>query len=184
MSHLLNFEEIYEQNKRMVYNLALSYLQNHEDAQEVAQDVFVTVYQSVKNFNHQSRISTWIYRIAINKSLDFIRFKNRKKRFAFFSCIFYESGEVKYESIGFNHPGVELENKEALENIFAHINRLPEKQKTALILSKIEKLPQTEIAEIMNLSAKAVESLLGRAKENLLKKLNAQRRIINRMNVE
>ncbi len=157
----------------MVYNLALNYLQNHEDAQEVTQDVFVAVHQAMTDFKQASKYSTWIYRIAINKSLDFLRAKNRKKRFAFFSSLFHEdSGEVKYESIGFDHPGVQLENKEALENIFRHINLLPENQKTALILSKIEKLPQLEVAEIMNLSAKAVESLLARAKENLYKKLN------------
>ncbi|MCX6183344.1 MAG: RNA polymerase sigma factor [Bacteroidetes bacterium] len=172
----MNFEALYHQHKRMVYNLALSYLQNHEDAQEVTQDVFVSVHQSIEGFNKQSTFSTWIYRITINKALDFIRAKNRKKRFAFFSSLFHEnSGEVKYESVGFDHPGVELENKEALENIFAQINTLPENQKTALILSKIEKLSQVEVAEIMNLSAKAVESLLGRAKENLMKKLNERR---------
>jgi RNA polymerase sigma factor (sigma-70 family) len=167
----LKFEEIYEQHKRMVYNLALQYLQNHEDAQEVTQDVFVSIHQSLEDFESKSKLSTWIYRISINKSLDFIRAKNRKKRFAFFSSLFHEDGEVKYESIGFDHPGVQLENKEALENIFSHINLLPENQKTALILSKIEKLSQVEVAEIMSLSTKAVESLLARAKEALYKKI-------------
>ena len=63
----VNFEEVYNKNKDMVYNLALNYVQNTEDAQDIAQDVFVTVYQSVNSFQGTASISTWIYRITINK---------------------------------------------------------------------------------------------------------------------
>ena len=65
-----------------------------------------------------------------------------------------------------------LEQKESLKILFGHINDLPSNQKTALILSKIEQQSQKEIAQIMNISSKAVESLIQRAKENLLKKIN------------
>jgi len=59
----------------MVYNLALHYVQNIQDAEEITQDVFVSVYQSLAKFKESSTISTWIYRIAINKSLDYIKSK-------------------------------------------------------------------------------------------------------------
>ena len=75
--------------------------------------------------------------------------------------------ENTFQPANFNHPGVELEQKEAMEKIFACINKLPEQQKTALILLKIEQLPGREVAEIMQLSEKAVESLFSRAKKNL-----------------
>ena len=76
-------EHIYFQYNKRVYNTVLSYVQNIEDAEEITQDVFLEVYRSSENFKGESSLSTWIYRIAINKCLDFIKYKNRKKRFAF-----------------------------------------------------------------------------------------------------
>jgi RNA polymerase sigma-70 factor (ECF subfamily) len=167
------FEQLYHNHKNLVFNLALQYVQNYEDAQEITQDVFVSVYQSIEKFKEQSAVTTWIYRITINKSLDFIKTKQRKKRFGLITSLFQDdTNELKYDTPTFDHPGVQLENKEAIENIFEHINKLPDNQKTALLLSKIEHKTQTEIAEIMNLSTKAVESLIQRAKTNLSAKLS------------
>jgi len=154
----------------MVFNLALNYLQNKEDAEEVTQDVFIAVHKSLNKFRGESQINTWIYRITINKCLDFIKAKKRKKRFSFFTQINeYSVSNNLYRNHVFDHPGVLLEEKEALEILFNHINRLPSKQKTALILSKLEQKKQKEIAEIMQTSTKAVESLIQRAKINLKK---------------
>ncbi len=167
------FEQLYHAHKRLVFNLALQYVQCVEDAEEIAQDVFLAVHQSIDSFHQHAKLTTWLYRITINKSLDFIKAKKRKKRFGIFTSIFFEnSNDIKHERPTFDHPGVQLESKEALEIIFLHLNQLPDKQKTALILSKIEQKPQAEIAEIMDLSVKAVESLLQRAKKNLLHKLS------------
>lgn len=169
----MDFEKIYVTYSSMVYNLALQYVQNIEDAQEITQDVFVAIHESLEGFNKQAQLTTWIYRITINKSLDFIKFRKRKKRFGFISSLFFDdSNELKHDVPTFDHPGVLIENKEATELIFRYINGLPELQKTALILSKIEHKPQTEIAEILNISVKAVESLIQRAKTNVLKKLD------------
>jgi len=170
----VKFEEIYKQFSKLVFNLALQYVQNTEDAEEITQDVFLTVHQSLKLFQQNSEIQTWIYRIAINKSLDFIKAKNRKKRFAFITSLFHDDGnELKNLGHNFNHPGILLEQKEALKSLFQQINALPYNQKTALILSKLEQKSQKEVAEIMKLSIKAVESLLQRAKTNLAKKINS-----------
>lgn len=170
----MNFESLYEEHKKLVYNLALQYVQNHEDAQEISQDVFVAIYQSFNNFNHDSKISTWIYRITINKSLDYMRARKRKKRFGFLTSLFFEdSNELKHDLPYFEHPGVALEHKETLQHLFKRINQLPENQRTALILHKIEEKSQAEVAEIMEISPKAVESLIQRAKANLLKKSDA-----------
>lgn len=167
------FEQLYHSYKNLVFNLALQYVQNVSDAEEITQDVFLTVYKKLNTFKQEASFSTWIYRITINKSLDFLKAKKRQKRFAFFTTLFFENGEEKkYANQSFNHPGIELENKEAIEKIFSCINQLPDNQKTALILSKIEQKSQIEIAEIMGLSPKAVESLVQRAKVNLSKMLN------------
>lgn len=169
----MTFEDIYHAHKKLVFNLALQYVQNYEDAEEITQDVFVSIHQSIDSFNEQAQLKTWVYRITINKSLDFVKAKQRKKRFGFLTSLFYnDSNDIKHDTPHFNHPGIQLEHKEALENLFIQINQLPDNQKTALILSKIEQKTQVEIAEVMNLSPKAVESLVQRAKTNLSKKLN------------
>jgi RNA polymerase sigma-70 factor (ECF subfamily) len=72
----------------------------------------------------------------------------------------------------FNHPGVQLEQKEATQAIFAAINALPEQQKNVIILAKIERLSHQQIAEILNISISALESLLSRAKANITKSLS------------
>jgi len=108
-----------------------------------------------------------IYRIAINQSLDFLKAQKSLKRWSFFSALSLNNENTKIEIPNFNHPGVELEQKEALEFIFKAINQLPENQKTVLILLKIEQNSQAQTAEIMDLSTKAVESLFNRAKKNL-----------------
>lgn len=169
----MQFSEIYKQNKDLVFNLALQYLQNHEDAEEITQDVFVSMHRSLGSFKHNSSLSTWLYRITINKSLDHIKARQRKKRFAFILGLFGDNNlEIKFDRPVFDHPGVLLEQKEAMSRLFAMINELPDNQKTALILNKIEQKSNAEISEIMNLGSKAVESLIQRAKTNLSKKID------------
>ena len=82
-----------------------------------------------------------------------------------------ESGTLLHEHPDFEHPGIKLEQKESARLLFAAIRSLPERQKTVFVLAHIEELPQKEIADIMDLSVKGVESLLQRAKINLRKKL-------------
>ncbi len=152
-----------------MYNLALQYVQNIEDAEEITQDVFLSIYQSIEGFREESKLSTWIYKITINKSIDLINKRKRKKRFAFLTSLFNsEDNDLINEPAHFNHPGVQLENKEALQKLFELINQLPQKQH---YITKIEQKSLIETAKIMELSPKAVESLLHRAKVNLQKKL-------------
>lgn len=163
----LRFEEIYEAHKDMVFNLCLNYLQNQQEAEEAAQDVFVKVHEKRTGFQGQSSLKTWVYRIAINHCLDVLKARKRQKRFGFFQSLFGGEGSVEREVPDFNHPGVQLEDKEALEALYQKINGLPENQKTAILLKYLDDLPQKEIADIMQLSVKAVESLLMRGKQNL-----------------
>ena len=168
----MNLESIYQEHKALVYNLALNYVQNIQDAEEITQDVFFAVYENLDNFREDSKVATWLYRITINKSLDFLKAKKAQKRFAFITSIFNpDSGKLIHDPAHFDQPGVLVERKEELARIFACINELSSNQKTALILSKIEKVSQKEIAEIMTLNIKAVESLINRAKNNLKQKL-------------
>ena len=160
------FAAIYNEYKDLVFNVSLQYVQNSADAEDITQEVFVKVHQHLHKYDSSvSSLKTWIYRIAVNQNLDFLKSRRARKRFAFITSLFKNLGEA--EPVQFDHPGVAMEDKQEMQALFAMINRLPGRQKTVLILSKIEERPQKEIAEIMGLSVKAVESLLQRARKNL-----------------
>lgn len=161
-------ESLFSIYKDKVFNTALSYLQNTQDAEELTQDVFIEVFNSAGKFKGDSAISTWIYRITVNKSLDKIKYQKRRKRFAVITSIFSpDSAELAIDTPDFIHPGIEIELKERSQLLFKALNDLPENQKTAFILSKIELLSQKEISEIMKTTVSSVESLIFRAKQNL-----------------
>jgi len=165
------FKIIVEAWQDMVYNTSLGIVQNPEDAEDVAQEVFVQVYESVGQFKGDSKVSTWIYRIAVTKSLDHLRKKKRKKRFAFLQSLFgVNEEEVRHEP-DFHHPGVTLENKENAAVLFQAIEKLPDNQKIAFTLHKLEGLSYQEVAEVMESTVSSVESLMHRAKGNLKKYL-------------
>jgi RNA polymerase sigma factor (sigma-70 family) len=170
-NNYVHFQDIYNQYKVLVYNVALNYLQNIEDAEEITQDVFVQLYHSVDKFKEKSTLKTWIYRITINKCLDFIKHKNSQKRFFIFGKKSNNDYEIQNIST-FEHPGILLENKENAAILFQVINELTENQKTAFVLSKIDGLSNPEIATIMQVSISSVESLVFRAKSVLKEKLS------------
>ena len=166
----VQFEKLYREHKTLVFNVALNYLQNFEDAEEITQDVFVKVYHSIENFNQKSSYKTWIYRITINQCLDFIKKKNSQKRFFIFGK--KSQNEQEYlNTTTFEHPGILMENREEAAILFEVINTLTENQKTAFLLSKLDGLSNPEIAEIMQLSISSVESLIFRARASLQEKL-------------
>lgn len=142
-----------------------------QDAEEILQDVYMKVYDHLDDFRNDVNIKTWIYRITINQSLDFIKAKQRKKRSIFSNLIRLSAHDETIQISDFNHVGIDLEHNEALEQLMRKVYRLPENQKTAIILLKIEDLSQKEVAEIMQISEGAIESLLQRAKTNLKKML-------------
>ena len=166
-----DFEKLYNQFSVLVYNLALNYLQNIEDAEEITQDVFIQIYNSLSKFQEKSSLKTWIYRITINKCLDFIKHKNSQKRFFIFGKKSQNEFEIENVS-NFEHPGILLENKEKSKLLFEIINELGENQKTAFLLSKVDGLSNPEISEIMKLSISSVESLIFRAKSTLKEKIS------------
>jgi RNA polymerase sigma factor (sigma-70 family) len=152
-----------------VYNTAISIVQNAEDAEDVAQEVFIQVFRSIHSFKEESKLSTWIYRITTSRALDLLRSRKSKKRFGFLQRLFGDSNETLYELPDFNHPGVALDRKENAALLFKAISKLPENQKIAFTLHKMEDLSYQEISEVMKTSIAAVESMMHRAKQNLRK---------------
>ena len=134
------FAQVVDAYKHLVYNTVLSLLQNKDEAEDVSQEVFIQMYQSIGQFKGESKLSTWLYRIAVSKSLDWQRRKNRKKRFAFIEGLFGADDSIKHDPPEFNHPGVVIENKEKASLLFRAIKSLPENQKVAFTLNKVEGL--------------------------------------------
>ncbi len=165
------FKQLVELYQDKVYNTVLGFLHSREDAEDIAQEVFIEVFNAIRKFRGEAKLSTWIYRIAVNKSLEYIRKKNRQKRFAFFANLFEVSDSNKLQITDFEHPGIQLEHKENARVMFAAIAKLPENQKIAFTLHKVEGLSYQEVCEVMKLSLSSVESLMFRAKKNLQKKL-------------
>jgi RNA polymerase sigma-70 factor (ECF subfamily) len=154
-----------------MYNTILSVLLQAEEAEEVTQDVFLEVWRNIERFWGDSALSTWLYRIAMNRSLDQVRKRKRLKRFAYVTSLLGINNEVKYHQPDYEHPGVLLENKERSAILLKAVEQLPERQRMAYVLGKMEGLSYKEISAIMGLSESAVDSLLIRARQNLKKDL-------------
>ena len=139
----------------------MSFVSDVSSAEEITQDVFMKVHRSAGSFKGNSSVKTCIYRITVNTALNQIK-KNKKVRSL--------NLEV-FEKVEFDHPGILLEKKEDAVALHHVINKLPESQRTAFVLSFMDDLPRQEVADIMETSLKAVESLLQRAKGSLRKNL-------------
>jgi RNA polymerase sigma-70 factor (ECF subfamily) len=165
------FQKLVSDYQDRVYNTALGIVQNAEDAEDVAQEVFIQVYRSVNQFKGESKLSTWLYRITTTRALDHLRSKKSKKRFGLIQRLWQKDDEPGFDIPEFHHPGIQLEKKEAAAKLFQAVSQLPENQKIAFTLHKLEGLSYQEVSEIMRNSVPAVESLMHRARINLKKTL-------------
>lgn len=163
------YSKLLDDFQQKVFSTCISFVPNKEDAEDIAQEVFVEVFNSIGKFKGDSKLSTWIYRITTNKCLEFIRKKNTKKRFAFLQSI--TGNAIPMDKTNYftemNHPGILLENKELNSTLFKAINSLPESQCVIFTLHKIDGKSYQEVAEITKRSLSSVESVMFRAKKNL-----------------
>jgi RNA polymerase sigma-70 factor (ECF subfamily) len=159
------FRNLVEQYSHEVVGTCYSFVNNREDAEDVAQEVFIEVYKSIRQFRKESEIGTWIYRISINKSLDFLRRQKRKKRISDLMGLFFAKNRPQ---AGIHQ---QLEEQERKVLLHQQIAFLAENQRIALVLSRFDGLSNKKIADIMETSESAVESLLHQAREKLRKNL-------------
>lgn len=147
-------------------------MNNREDADDLAQEVFVQVHAGLDRFRREADLSTWIYRIAVNKSLDFVHRSRRKKRLAGLrSLVGPARGDAEVPGPPGDDPQRRLEDEERKRILARAVDRLPSSQRTAIILSQYEGFGHGEAAAIMGLSVPAMEALVHRAKKNLHKDL-------------
>lgn len=150
------FALLYAQYSSLVYNLALSFCSDSGLAEDITQEVFTKIFRYAGKFEGRSSVKTWIYRIAVNTSLQ----SNKRPRNRPFEILRDEPSMQ-------GHPGIELEKREKAAELKKAIDQLPENQKVAFTMSFIEELPRQEVADLMEISLKATESLLQRAKKKL-----------------
>lgn len=164
------FRWLVENYRNRVFHTVLNILQDTKEAEDAAQETFIQVFESVGAFKEEASLSTWIYRIAVRKALDKIR--RRKTRMRLHTLLpWWMPEEKKSTDTFFYHPGIVAENKEKAAVLFKAIEGLPEKQRLAFTLIKVQGMNYNEACELLQQDKKAVESLITRAKTNLQKKL-------------
>jgi RNA polymerase sigma-70 factor (ECF subfamily) len=167
----LAFKELVEKYQTMVINTCTGFLHDKADAEDIAQEVFIEVFSSLGKFRKEAKLSTWMYRIAVNKSLNFLRSKKRRQWLQSVEEAFRTNRSDQWEPSDKRHPGVEMETKEEAMQLHKAINSLSENQRIAFTLNKYEDLSYSEIAGVLDVSVSSVESLIHRAKINLQQKL-------------
>ena len=159
------FDLIVERHQRQVYQLCYRFAGNHEDASDLAQDVFIRAYRGLHSFKGQAAFSTWLYRIAVNVCLNRVGTQQRK----WTTLDAADQVDVRQE-----RADARLLRGERAAAVRAAIARLPKKQRAALILRVYHDLPHDEIAQIVGTSVGAVKANFFHALANLKKLLSAK----------
>ena len=164
----LAFRQIVDMFREPILRLCHQYIGVQEEAEEVAQDVFLHLYRAAATYEPRAKLSTFLYRIAVNLSLNRIRDTKRKR---LVSLDMLQTCRPEDPADAESRPDHDLERKEKAEAIRRVIDTLPESQKTALILKRYHGLSYDEIARVMHCSVPSVESRLHRAKQTLTESL-------------
>jgi RNA polymerase sigma-70 factor (ECF subfamily) len=163
------FRLLVERYQGAVYRTALSLLRSPEEAEDVAQEVFVEVYQTIARFRSEATLSTWLYRLTTSRALKLRRKARAKKRFAFLTTLLGTHHEVLHERPDHRHPLALLEGQQQQQQLLEAIARLPDSQQVAFTLRHEQELSYEEIAAVLDTTLPAVESLLFRARQSLRK---------------
>ena len=155
------FRTLFEENKNLIFSLAYRYAKNMEDAEDILQDTFIKAYHSLHTFQLQnnSTFSSWIYRICINCSIDFLR-KNKKRKQS-------SDQNVEIQDVPSSHPSMDPESPKNLDDVQEKLNhvleQLSSRQRMIFILKHYQEMSTREIAEYMNCSEGSVKKQLFRA---------------------
>jgi len=175
------FEDLVTKYQRHVYSIAYNIMGNEYDAVDVCQEVFIKIYNSIKNFKGEASISTWIYRITNNVCIDELRKKNR-----YYALSIDELGENGVEIISDNSDFMPEKFVMSIENtreLKSAIASLPADFKTIIVLRDIKGLSYSEISEVLECSIGTVKSRISRARKALVKKLQTKSELFKKKNV-
>ena len=160
--------ELVNEHQRMVYQLALNLLSDHNEALDLSQEVFLRVFRTIQAFRGQSSLRTWIYRIVVNQARNRQRWWRRRHRSQQISLDQHiqDHGDLPERSDG-QSPDRLLGQKRLAERLRRALDELPFDQKTALVLREIDGLSYEEIGFSLGVAVGTVKSRLARAREGL-----------------
>ena len=166
------FSVLVDRHRSAIVNLTYRYLKNRADADDVAQEVFLRVYRARKRYQPKAKFTTWLYRVAVNASLNEAR--SRKSRAIFGAATLAPGDDESPAGPAVADgtapaPPVEAERSELRALVRRAVDQLPDRQRMALILNKFHGLSYEDLAETLELTVPAVKSLLVRARENVRK---------------
>jgi len=153
------FEDIYRHYSSYVYTLSYRVVGNAEDAEEVAQDVFVKIYKNLRKFKFGSALKTWIYRITANEAINFVKRNNKKRK------INYHIADL--ENIA-RSPEVDEGLEDAKDVVRSMLRVLPVEQRACVVLRNMQGLKYDEIAKVLKINVNTVRTRLRRAREKLI----------------
>ncbi|MCK5013848.1 MAG: sigma-70 family RNA polymerase sigma factor [Candidatus Omnitrophica bacterium] len=167
-----SFETLMHKYFPRLLNFIYRYVSSREAAQDLTQEVFIRVYKSGSGYKPQSKFQTWVFTIARNLSLNELR-RNKHRTVSLDATFSSDDGEMRRQVEDPNSvsPDEDLLRREKAVAVKAAIDDLPENQRVAVLLRRYEQFSYEEIARTMNISPKAVKSLLSRARESLKTKL-------------
>jgi len=173
----LGFDALFDRYHSLVFHLAYRVLGDREEALDVCQEVFLTVYRKLSRFRGDSSLKTWIYRIAVNRAANRCRWWNRLRRRGTVSLEQHLSNEGRgglVESLesGDASPEESLLKREERDQLERSLAKLPVKQRVALVLRDIEGLPYEQISVLLEVSPGTVKSRIARGREELKRRLN------------
>jgi len=174
------FNKLVNRYQEMVLNICYGFLNNREDALDLTQDVFVKVFFTLKKFRGQSKFSTWLYRIAVNSSINYLK-KNKKQRiWQELDVLFEKESNSKHQQENPAHKNLESEDRKAV--LFKAMESLPDKQKTAITLNRLQEFSYKEVAAIMKVNTSEVGVLINRGmkkvRSNILKEYKKEELIL------
>ena len=164
------FAELVELYQHRLVTVMHHLVGNKEEAEDLAQEVFLRVYRTRKKYRPRAKFSTWLFTIANNLALNALRTRQRKPVVPLNVRDSGPLGPRPAEQLvrdRYNQPGDRLQQQELAAIVQEALEGLNERQRAAVVLNKFEDMNYAEIAEVMGLTTKAVKSLLSRARENL-----------------
>lgn len=172
--NLTLFRQLLERHQAQVFRTCIGFVHQKEDADDLTQEVFIQVYQSLASFKGDSEFSTWLYRVAVNRALNYMRERKKKSIFDRLDSFFTREVATQsiFDGVTEDNPEQQFILNEEREMIAQALDKLPEKQRVAMVLSKYDDMSQREIANVLNTTEGAVEALLQRAKTTLRKELS------------
>lgn len=168
------FSEILQRYRASIYNLIYKMVHNKEETEDLVQEAFIKAFSSLATFNEEYAFSTWLYRIAINNSIDHFR-KKKLKTFSMDTPIESKDGPIHREFSDNSYlPDDPLLNNEKNKLIEEAIAKLPEKYRVSIILRHREEKSYEEISQILNIPLGTVKARIFRAREMLKKQLKGK----------